>query len=384
MFLFQKIGLYVKLFHRVLFVALIAAFLAGCATHAPYFRLDTSLQNQVVNFSGYQYVPLTRLCDVYGFTCAWDTFAAMGTVRKSSNAIALRAGSERILANGIEKRLDRPVIVSGGIVYVPVSFARDNLASMIGTPRVIPAETIPEVTVPKKFTIKTVVLDTGHGGKDVGALGRAQGAREKDLALILSKKIKQILESNGIRVILTRSDDTFIPLPKRADIANASSADLFVSVHINASRSRLMRGFEFYYLSSATDDNARALEAFEDSSLKLSESADAEHSKTLDKTLWDMTLTENRMESGELASYICASVDESLVIKNRGVRTARFYVLKHTNIPSVLVEAGYISNRLEEMKLKDPQVLGRLAEAVARGILRYKERYEKTEGFTDV
>jgi N-acetylmuramoyl-L-alanine amidase len=145
-----------------------------------------------------------------------------------------------------------------------------------------------------------------------------------------------------------------------------------------------MRGFECYYLSNATDDNARALEAFEDSSLKLGGGADAMRSSQLDKTLWDMSLTENRMESGELAGYICSSVGEGLAIKNRGVRTARFYVLKHTMIPSVLVEAGYLSNRQEELELKDPAVLDRLAEAVARGILRYRKRYEETEGFTNV
>lgn len=369
---------------RIIVTIFAAAFLAGCASHAPYTRLDQSLQGDVVTFSGYQYLPLAKLCDAYGFSCAWDTFARTATVRKSSNAIVLRDGSERMLVNGAERKLDRPVMTSGGVVYVPVSFARKDLAPMAGATAVIPVQEAPEVTVPKKYAITTIVLDTGHGGKDVGALGRQERTKEKDLALSLSRKVRQILESNGIRVIMTRADDAFIPLQRRSDIANAGNADLFVSIHINASRSHLMRGFECYYLSNATDDNARALEAFEDSSLKLSDSAGAERSKALDKTLWDMTLTENRMESGELANFICASVEESMLIKNRGVRTARFYVLKHTNIPSVLVEAGYISNRYEEMKLRDPKFLDRMAEAIARGILRYKGRFEKTEGFTDV
>jgi N-acetylmuramoyl-L-alanine amidase len=276
-------------------------------------------------------------------------------------------------------------VLSGGTVFVPVSFVRENFtpaaARAVATP---PVAVVPEAEARKKFTIKTIVLDTGHGGKDVGAVGPAYGTKEKNLALALSRKIKAILESNGIRVIMTRSDDNFISLERRADIANKSGAELFVSVHINASRSRAMRGFECYYLSNATDDTARALQAFEDSSLKLSDSADAMHSSQLDKTLWDMSLTENRTESGELAGYICSSVQDSLAIKNRGVRTARFYVLKNTNIPSVLVEAGYLSNRLEELQLKDPKVLDRLAESIARGILRYKKRYESTEGFTNV
>jgi N-acetylmuramoyl-L-alanine amidase len=258
------------------------------------------------------------------------------------------------------------------------------LAPLAASRTAVPAERAPAVAQQKKFTIRSVVLDTGHGGKDVGAVGAALGLREKNLALALSKRIKQVLEENGVRVTMTRGGDTFIPLPGRAAIANTSNADIFVSVHVNASRSPSMRGFECYHLSNASDDNARALAAFEDSSLKLGEGAGAEHSKQLDKTLWDMTLTENRMESAELAGYICRSVDESLLIKNRGVRTARFYVLKNTTIPSVLVEAGYISNRAEEMKFSDPAFLGRLAEAIARGILQYRERYEETEGFTNV
>jgi len=95
-----------------------------------------------------------------------------------------------------------------------------------------------------------------------------------------------------------------------------------------------------------------------------------------------MRLTENRLESAELANFICNSVEENVAIGNRGTRSARFYVLRFTYIPAVLVEAGYISNRYEESKLKDPAVIDRIAEGVAKGILRYKKEYEKTQGFT--
>ncbi|MDP3804360.1 MAG: N-acetylmuramoyl-L-alanine amidase, partial [Candidatus Omnitrophota bacterium] len=243
------------------------------------------------------------------------------------------------------------------------------------------SEAIPEAG-PKEFTIKTIIIDPGHGGKDPGAISGRFRIKEKGLTLAISKKLKNILERHGIKVIMTRDDDTFIPLPKRSAIANKSGADLFVSVHINASRTRSMRGFECYYLSEATDDNARAIEAFENSSLKLSDNAMAEHSTKLDKALWDMMLTENRRESAELAGRICGSVEKSMITRNRGIRTARFYVLKRTRIPSVLVEVGYISNRIEEMKFKEPGYLDRVAEALAKGILTNKSEYEKTEGFT--
>ncbi len=364
---------------RIMIVIAVLAGLAGCAAQGPYLRLDSSLVREIGTFSGTEYIPLIRLCDFYSLDCKWDSFIKAASLHRGANRVVLMVGSDRALVNGVERKMDRPVILEGGVVMVPVSFAKNNMGQLVG---MVTAERPPEVTVSKKFTIKTIVLDAGHGGKDPGALSRRSRLREKDMNLTIAKKLKSILEDNGIKVVMTRSNDTFIPLPKRSKIANQSGADLFVSIHINASRSRSMRGFECYYLSSATDDNARALEAIENSSLKLSDEADAEHSRALDKTLWDMVLTENRMESAELAGQICDSAQRNLNINNRGIRTARFYVLKHTNIPSVLVEVGYISNKHDELEMRGQGRLEKIAEALAKGILRYKLRYEETEGFT--
>ncbi|MFH1190310.1 MAG: N-acetylmuramoyl-L-alanine amidase [Candidatus Omnitrophota bacterium] len=369
--------------NRVFVAAFTAAFLAGCAGQTSYFKLDPALQSSIRTIDGYKCVPLTRLCDAYSLGCNWDTFTKTASIKAGTSSIVLMSGSRNILVNGREARLDSPVTTVGGTVYVPVSFARKTIAP-IAAAVTAPPERAPVVETGKKFTIRTIVLDTGHGGKDAGAVGRGRGTKEKDIALKLAKKIKSLLEASGMNVVMTRSNDTFITLPKRSGIANAAAADLFVSVHINASRSRAARGFECYYLSSATDDNARALEAFEDSSLRLGDEADAERSNRLDKTLWDMALTENRKESEELAGLICGSVRESRLMRDNGVKSARFYVLKHTTIPSVLVESGYISNRAEEMKLRDGEFLDKMADAIVKGILRYKRRYEATEGFTNV
>jgi len=360
-------------------IAAVLFLVSGCATQAPYFKLNSALQQDVRSFGGAQYLPLARLCDVYGLDYKWDSFIRTATIEKKSGRIVLRADSDIMLLNGQKKRLDRPVVLRGGEIFVPVSFVRNNLGQVIET---VPAVRPPEAELPKKFTIKTIVIDAGHGGKDVGATGRRIHVREKEKALYLARKLKGVLEDAGIRVIMTRDNDTFVSLQKRAEIANKSGADLFVSVHLNASRSRLMRGFECYYLSNATDDNARALEAFENASLRLNDTAILEHSKPLDKTLWDMTLTENRLESAQLANYICESIDRDILMADRGIRSARFYVLKYTRMPSVLVEAGYISNKYEELKLKDAAFLDRIANTVAEGILRYKREYERTEGFT--
>jgi len=363
-----------------LFVAVtLSVFLCGCAATTPYLKLDPSLDKEIRTFGGAQYVPLARLCETYDIDYAFDGYINTATIQKRSNKIILRAGSRAFLLNGAARQMDAPVMLTGGAVFVPVSFARANLGPFAGTR---PTEFAPMPDAPKRFTIKTIVLDPGHGGRDVGAIGRRLRIREKNIALTLARKIKGFLETAGIRVIMTRDSDVYVSLPKRAHIANRSGADLFVSIHLNASRSKLMRGFECYYLSNATDDNARALEALEDSSLKIDKDAAAERSRRLDRTLWDMTLTENRAESAELAGYICDSVENSFTIGNRGVRSARFYVLKHTHMPSVLAEGGYISNQYEEARLKEPDFLDRIAEAIAGGILRYKKEYERTEGRT--
>ncbi|MDP2912730.1 MAG: N-acetylmuramoyl-L-alanine amidase [Candidatus Omnitrophota bacterium] len=378
----MKINIFGRYRSKVIAVAAVIAlvlFSAGCATRSAYFKLDPSLQREIQSFGGAQYVPLARLCDVYGLDCKSDDLINTATIQRKSGRIVLRAGSGTILVNGAAKRLERPVVMSGGSLFVPVSFAKNVLGPIIGT---APVEVTPEPAASKTFTIRTIVIDPGHGGRDAGATGRRLRLREKHMALHLAKKVKSILEKSGIKIIMTRDDDTFISLPKRTKIANRDKADLFVSIHLNASRSRFMRGFECYYLSEKADDNTRALEAFEDSSLKGEEWVSAERSKRLDRTLLDMALTENRIESAQLSGYICDAIENSFTIGNRGVRSAGFYVLKYTRMPAVLVEAGYISNRYEELKLKDPDFLDRIAEAIARGILNYKLEYERTERFT--
>jgi len=372
---------YIK--YKAIFIFLAALFIAGCAAQGPYLKLDQSLNTDIRVYDGIQYVPLIRLCENYGIEWKWDSFIRTAVITKNGK-ITLRPGSDRILVNGEARKLGSPVIFANGAVFVPVTFVKRDLGLIVG---IRPSaekgfEKIPEIRAPGKYTIKSIVIDAGHGGKDPGAIGRRLGIKETDLTLAMARKVKRVLEDNGIKIIMTRDSDEFVPLPERVRIANSSGADLFISIHINASRSRSMNGFECYYLSEATNDNARALEAFENATLKTDEGTLVEHSNSLDKTLWDMKLTENRRESAQLAGDICSAVDTSLVTRNRGIKTARFYVIKFTRIPSVLIEVGYLSNKFEELKLKDGSYVDRMADVIAKGILAYKNKYERTEGFT--
>lgn len=367
---------------KIIIVCAVTLFVAGCAAQGPYLKLDPTLQRDIRVFENVQYVPLMRICETYSLDSKWDSVIRTAIISKNGRII-LRAGSDRILVNGEMRKLGSPVVFTNSTVYVPTTFVRNNLTFIVGAAPVGKVwEKMPEARVPGKYTIKTIVIDPGHGGRDAGAVGRKFRLKERDLTLAISRKLKNILEDHGIRVIMTRDRNVFIPLEERVRIANSSDADLFVSIHINASRSRMMNGFECYYLSEATDDNARALEAFENASLKSDEGTILEHSKGLDKTLWDIKLTENRRESAELASDICKAVETSLATRNRGIKTAKFYILKWTRIPAVLVEAGYISNKFEELKFKNENYVDRITDVIAKGILIYKDNYERTEGFT--
>jgi len=377
----------------VTLLSIAALYISGCETTGRSVRLDASLQKDVRTLGGIEYVPLERLCDVYGVKRAYDRYIHTVTLEKGGQVVA-RAGGATILVNGAQKKLNAPVKQEGGLFLVPTSFAGNVISAILkeehaqhaaqapAAPTVTPSASMREPGALKRYTIRTVVIDPGHGGKDAGAIGRRLRLKEKALALGVAKRLKNILEENGIRVIMTRSSDVFIPLEKRVRIANAAGADLFVSVHINASRSRFMRGFECYYLSDATDDNARALEALENGSLALRDAQILQHSRGLDTTLWDMALSENRKESRDCAQYICDAVDSNFAARNRGVKTARFFVLKGARMPSVLVEVGYLSNKYEEKKLADGRSLENITDVVAKGILAYRDEFERTEGFT--
>jgi N-acetylmuramoyl-L-alanine amidase len=326
------------------------------------------------------YLPLISICQTHGLSWEWDPIGKVAVLKKDNSEARLKIGSYRMYVNGKIQNLEKPPLFYKGIVVVPVSFAKKTIKKIFEKE----VGYIPRYVSPTKrrYTIDTIAIDPGHGGKDPGAVG-VYGLKEKDIVLDISKKLKKELEAAGIKVYLTRDRDVFIPLGKRAALANNVEADFFISVHANAFRSRRVKGFEIYYLSEATDDNARALAASENAVLKYEDVCFVTHTKNLDATIWDLELTENRTEAIELAKSICSSVSRRLAVKNRGVKAARFYVLKGAHMPSVLLEVGFISNTKDAKSLKSPYYRNKLAQALAGGILSYKREYEKTNGFTE-
>ncbi len=217
--------------------------------------------------------------------------------------------------------------------------------------------------------IGRVVIDPGHGGHDTGTIGPT-GLHEKDMVLDVALRLKKLIERNaGSEVILTRSDDTFIPLEERTAIANEKAADLFISLHANASRDRSARGVETYYLNFTSNPEALEVAARENST-----SQESVHQ--LQDLIQKIAMTEKIEESQEFAKLVQREVHESLTKagsaqKNRGLKKAPFVVLIGANMPSILAEISFLTNPRDERLLKRPDYREKIAEGLYRGIARY-------------
>lgn len=219
--------------------------------------------------------------------------------------------------------------------------------------------------------INRVVIDPGHGGHDQGTVG-PHGLLEKDLVLDVARRLgKLIQDQSGSEVVYTRSDDTFVPLEGRTAIANERRADLFISIHANNSTLPRIAGVETFYLNFTTATDALDVASRENASSQKSVFE-------LQDLLQKITLQNKLEESRELAVRVQSSLYSfsarySPGIRNRGVKKAPFVVLIGAQMPSILVEIGFLSNAREETLMKRPDHRQRVAEALFRGVSRYTD-----------
>lgn len=217
--------------------------------------------------------------------------------------------------------------------------------------------------------VHTIAIDAGHGGKDPGAIG-VNGLREKDVVLDIALRLKTYLtEQYGMKVLMTRADDVFIPLEERTAMANANNADLFISIHANASRNLNASGIETYYLNLTSDPTDMETAARENS-------ASMKNISDLQKILSQLLVSTKIKESTSLASSIQKALPKSLAVKysdvkDLGVKKAPFYVLIGARMPSILVETSFITNPSEGIKLAKPEYREALAKGILEGINKY-------------
>ncbi|MFH0948204.1 MAG: N-acetylmuramoyl-L-alanine amidase [Elusimicrobiota bacterium] len=278
------------------------------------------------------------------------------------------------------------VLAPSATGFSPSRFAageETNIPLDIFLPEAKPEEEIPIVETneikkskPTKAIHKfnKIVVDAGHGGEDPGAVG-PKGTKEKDINLAIAKRLGEILKKDGYDVFLTRSDDIFIPLSERTKFANRVMADLFVSIHCNASISDDTRGFEIYFLSEkATDRAAEAVANMENSVIALEKSS-ISGKRDIEKLLLSMAVNEFINESSSICGFINKGICEKFSnLDSRGVKQANFYVLRGATMPAVLVEAAFLSNIKEEKLLNQKKFQKKITESVYNGIKEYEKR----------
>ena len=219
----------------------------------------------------------------------------------------------------------------------------------------------------------TIALDPGHGGEDPGAIG-ANGSREKDIVLAVAKRLKAKLEAlPNTRVMLTRDGDYFVPLGQRVQKARKVQADLFVSIHADAFVSPTARGSSVFVLSEkgASSSAARWLANDQNKADLIGGTNIATQDKLLASVLFDLSTTAQINDSLKLGKAVLREIGGINRLHKNAVEQAGFAVLKAPDIPSILVETAFISNREEEAKLRDEGYQNQLADAITKGIKRY-------------
>lgn len=240
--------------------------------------------------------------------------------------------------------------------------------------------------------IDVIVIDPGHGGDDYGAIGH-KGTREKDITLAIGRELAGLIrKEKQFKVVMTRNSDKTVSLQERADIANSAGADLFISIHANASPSRKANGWNVFFLAPAKNDSARSAEQLENSYFIREMAGDAPQApetgpgpdedtrRALDDPvlgiLNEMLMTEFQEESADLAMMIDKQFRRRLNIPARGVDQAGFFVLNKVFTPSVLIESAFISNRAEEQLLKTASFQQAVAAGLYEAIKQFRDKYE--------
>ncbi len=296
---------------------------------------------QVVKIGSHDYLTSNNIAEFYGLPAGVAPVDKTIRLENEKGSIEFTLGSRAILINGARNWLSFPVIEKDGKFLI----SRLDLAETI-EPQMRPH------MIRNVGKVRTIVLDPGHGGYDKGAISRY--GCEKDYTLDVARQLRPLLQAKGFRVLLTREGDYFVPLEVRARIANAAPDAIFVSLHFNATDANPdATGFEIYSLTP------RGAPSTHDDFMKAS--ADSSQNGTAVDT-----------HSIELSACIYHSVLGHIGEVDRGIKRARFAVLRLTKIPSVLMEGGFLTERGESKLIANKEWRGKLAQAISVGIDNYK------------
>lgn len=290
------------------------------------------------------YVPLAAWARANVFTIKWlerdKTIELAGHGERLTFNVESRSDARRAEINGVHVWLAFPILYQNGRPYISQIDLTETIGPILSPPK-----------VPSGIDIHTVCLDPGHGGKDPG--NRAGSNEEKRYTLLLAQEVANELRVQGIKVYLTRTGDNFVDLPSRPEIARRRDADLFVSIHFNSTEEgrNEVRGTEVYCCTpaGATSTNARGE----------------------GDTRW--VVGNRNDEKNMLLAYLMQkSYTRTIGVEDRGVKRARFQVLREATMPAILIEGGFMSHPSEGRKIYDPAYRKQMARAIVEGILAYK------------
>jgi N-acetylmuramoyl-L-alanine amidase len=306
------------------------------------YRAFSAADWQVIKVNGHDYLTVENISKFYGLPA--DVVPAVGDrvqTETVKNPLEFVSGSREVIINGARSWLCFPLIEQDGKFLV----SRTDVAKTI-EPLVRPHR------VPNVGNVETVVLDPGHGGHDKGAVCRY--GNEKDFALDVARKLRSLLQTKGLRVIMTREGDYFVPLDVRAQIANAARNSIFVSIHFNATNDDPdATGFEIFSFTPrgapSTSDNA-------------------------------VTPTSLSMQAGSVVDNQSLALSDCIYHSllghipefDRGIKRARFAVLRLTRVPAVLIEGGFLTERGESRLIANQDWRAKLAAAIGVGIDNYR------------
>src|SRR6266498_1893767 len=315
------------------FLASIIAILQTAASAADDWK--------IIKVSGSDYLSVDNISKFYGLPAGIAASGEKVEFETGKNPLEFVSGSRETVINGARSWLCFPMIEHDGKFLV----SRTDVAKTI-EPLVRPHR------VPNVGKVQTVVLDPGHGGYDKGQVSRY--GYEKDFALDVARKLRPLLQAKGLRVIMTRESDYFVPLEVRAKIANAARNSIFVSIHFNATNDNPnATGFEIFSFTPrgapSTSDSAVASSSF---SMQPGREVDAQ-SMALSACIYHAVL-------GHSPEY------------DRGIKRARFAVLRLTKVPAVLIEGGFLTERGEGRLISNKDWRGKLAAAIGVGIENYR------------
>lgn len=325
-----------------------------------YFVLSIALSTAAEALA-LPFVTLSEVVKRHGFKVEEDVRNSVIRLRSATTRVDIVPNLKGVLIDGRYFDLGAPIVYRGGKLVLPAAF----LKALPWPKQLLPT---PAAVVEGKFK---VVLDAGHGGKDPGAIGQS-GVREKDIVLAITKKVGALLAQNpAIEVYYTRSSDIFIPLAGRGLVANKVGADIFVSIHANASASPKTRGTDIFYVSPSYDDWERATEM--DKRYRIDKRFAGEMDSDLalyESRIYHLFTQHHRDMAKKLATAIQTQFKQGVGSVDRGVKQARFHVLRMAPCPSVLVETGFLTNREEAALLATQSYQDKLARAIAEAVTR--------------